>query len=161
MPENTDSYEGYYHVSDIRGDVSQCIMTYHIRDFSAARYEERKKLLAKTASYLNLHYGAGTFEVQIDDYYLNMKRKLTTIRKFWKPRKEPLRWPELRQSWFPCGEAQMGLSFPLTVSLVRISSPGNKMAAAYLNISLPRQWKKRWKSLSILSGYVKICKELP
>ena len=43
MPENTDSYEGYYHVSDIRGDVSQCIMTYHIRDFSAARYEERKK----------------------------------------------------------------------------------------------------------------------
>ena len=76
MPENTDSYEGYYHVSDIRGDVSQCIMTYHIRDFSAARYEERKKLLAKTASYLNLHYGAGTFEVQIDDYYLNMKRKI-------------------------------------------------------------------------------------
>lgn len=76
MPENTDSYRGYFHISDIRGDVSQCIMTCHIRDFSTKRYEERKKLLSETAAYLNLHYGEGTFEVQTEDYYLNMKQKI-------------------------------------------------------------------------------------
>ena len=136
-------------------------MTYHIRDFSAARYEERKKLLAKTASYLNLHYGAGTFEVQIDDYYLNMKRKIDDHPEILETAKRAVTMAGITPKLVPCGEEQMGLSFPLTVSLVRISSPGNKMASAYLNISLPRQWKKRWKSSSILSGYVKICKELP
>lgn len=73
VPENTDRNEGYYHVSDIRGSVDQCIMTYNIRDFDEKRYEARKKKMYETAEFLNGHYGKGTFEVKVEDYYLNMR----------------------------------------------------------------------------------------
>lgn len=72
-PAGTENYEGYYHISDIRGSVEQCIMTCHIREFGEEKYEERKKRLLNTAAFLNEYYGEGTFEVQTKDYYLNMK----------------------------------------------------------------------------------------
>ena len=43
---------------------------------STENYEERKERIKDTARFLNRQYGEGTFEVSIDDYYLNMKRKL-------------------------------------------------------------------------------------
>lgn len=76
IPENTERNEGYYHVSDIRGSVEQCIMTYNIRDFDTERYQKRKERMYETAAYLNGHYGEGTFSVKVEDYYLNMKDKV-------------------------------------------------------------------------------------
>ncbi|MCB7302796.1 peptidase T [Bariatricus massiliensis] len=75
-PESTENYEGYYHISDIRGGIEKCIMTYNIRDFNPENYSFRKERIKKTAEFLNEYYGKGTFEVQVEDYYLNMKQKV-------------------------------------------------------------------------------------
>ena len=75
-PSFTSDYEGYYHVSDIRGGVDQCIMTYNIRDFDMDGFEERKHRMRKIVDYLNDCYGKDTFSLEIEDYYLNMKQKV-------------------------------------------------------------------------------------
>lgn len=75
-PASTEKYEGYYNITDILGSIEQCIMTCHIRDFRYEQYEKRKELLQRTAAFLNQYYGEQTFEVTIEDYYLNMKQKL-------------------------------------------------------------------------------------
>lgn len=75
-PASTEKYEGYYNVTDILGSVDQCVMTCHIRDFQFEQYEKRKKLIFETAQFLNKYYGEATFEVTIEDYYMNMKQKL-------------------------------------------------------------------------------------
>lgn len=75
-PSSTLDYEGYYNVTDILGSVDQCVMTCHIRDFSKEGYEARKKRIQETAVFLNGCYGEDTFEVSVEDYYLNMKPKI-------------------------------------------------------------------------------------
>lgn len=76
IPSQTEGYEGYYHISDIIGGVEQCCMTFSIRDFKRTGYEYRKKRFEEAAAYLNHYYGEGTCEVEIEDYYLNMKQKV-------------------------------------------------------------------------------------
>lgn len=76
IPAHTQGYEGYYHISDIRGGVEQCRMTYNIRDFDLAGYEYRKRRMQEIADFLNAYYGEKTFVVEIEDYYLNMKQKI-------------------------------------------------------------------------------------
>ena len=125
-------------------------MTYHIRDFSAARYEERKKLLAKTASYLNLHYGAGTFEVQIDDYYLNMKRKIDDHPEILETAKRAVTMAGIRQSWFRAGRNRWGCHSFDGFPCPNIFS-GEQNGFSVLNISLPDNGKAV-ESSSILSG---------
>lgn len=75
-PASTEKYEGYYNITDILGSIDQCIMTCYIRDFQYEQYEKQKELLQRTADFLNQYYGEQTFEVTIEDYYLNMKQKL-------------------------------------------------------------------------------------
>lgn len=76
IPEQTEGHEGYYHILDMIGGVEQCRMTFSIRDFEEKGYEYRKKRLTEAADYLNSYYGKDTFKVEIEDYYLNMKRKV-------------------------------------------------------------------------------------
>lgn len=76
MPASTENYEGYYNVTDILGSIDQCVMTCHIRDFDLGSYQKRKQRILDTAQFLGDFYGADTFEVQVEDYYWNMKPQL-------------------------------------------------------------------------------------
>lgn len=75
-PTTTEGYEGYYHISDITGGVDQCCMTCNIRDFDRKGYEYRKNRIRETVEFLNHYYGENTFQVNIEDYYFNMKEKV-------------------------------------------------------------------------------------
>lgn len=75
-PAMTEGYEGYYHISDMIGSIESCRMTCSIRDFDKDNYEYRKTRLAEMADFLNSYYGAGSFRVDIDDYYFNMREKV-------------------------------------------------------------------------------------
>lgn len=71
-PVNTEGYEGFYHVTNISGSVDQAEITIAIRDFFEDGYEYRKKRVQEITEHLNGYYGEGTFETEIEDYYLNM-----------------------------------------------------------------------------------------
>ena len=72
-PENTEGYEGFYHVDNMRGNVEKAVAEYIIRDHDRAKFEQRKEVFLKTAKELNEKYGEGTFQVALTDSYSNMR----------------------------------------------------------------------------------------
>ena len=44
-PRDTEGYEGFYHLIDMKGDVGHAVLRYIIRDHDAAKFEERKETL--------------------------------------------------------------------------------------------------------------------
>lgn len=75
-PVNTEGYEGFYHVTDLKGSVDTAEISIALRDFYDEGYEYRKNRIIETAQYLNEYYGAGTFEAEVNDYYLNMDKEV-------------------------------------------------------------------------------------
>ena len=71
-PAHTEGREGFYHLSDIRGDETNAAMRYILRDHDRARFEARKERVLAAAEYLNGLYGAGTVTVALEDTYYNM-----------------------------------------------------------------------------------------
>ena len=45
IPENTEMYEGFYHLEDISGNVAEANLKYLIRDFDKDNFEKRKQIL--------------------------------------------------------------------------------------------------------------------
>lgn len=75
-PECTEGYEGFYHVTDIKGTVEEATVDFIIRDHDRAIFEKRKEVIAQAAEKLNKVYGETIFEVQIKDSYHNMKEMI-------------------------------------------------------------------------------------
>lgn len=75
-PECTEGYEGFYHVTDIKGTVEESIVDFIIRDHDRAIFEKRKEVIAQAAEKLNKVYGETIFEVEIKDSYHNMKEMI-------------------------------------------------------------------------------------
>ena len=75
-PENTEGYEGFYHVDSMKGNVEKAVLEYIIRDHDRAKFEQRKAIFVNTAQKLNEMYGAGTFTVEITDSYSNMREMI-------------------------------------------------------------------------------------
>ena len=75
-PRDTEGYEGFYHLCEIRGDESSAEAVFILRDHDRDKFEARKAFLRQTADYLNAKYGAETFTLQLRDSYYNMKEKL-------------------------------------------------------------------------------------
>ena len=76
-PAHTEGYEGFFHLSDISGNVEQARLSYIIRDHDREKFERRKQLMQELAQKINETYGAGTAELTVRDSYYNMKEKLT------------------------------------------------------------------------------------
>lgn len=75
-PECTEGYEGFYHVTDIKGTVEEAIVDFIVRDHDRAIFEKRKEVIAQAAEKLNKVYGETIFEVEIKDSYHNMKEMI-------------------------------------------------------------------------------------
>lgn len=72
-PEHTEGYEGFYHLTGMKGDEEEAELNYILRDHSTAVFEERKASVQRIGAYLNERYGAGTVEVLVKDSYRNMR----------------------------------------------------------------------------------------
>lgn len=72
-PEYTDGYDGFYHLNSIQGDEENASMNYILRDHDAQKLEDKKQFMRRVADYLNSRYGEGTVELQIRDWYRNMR----------------------------------------------------------------------------------------
>ncbi len=75
-PENTEGYQGFYHLIELKGEVENASLAYILRDHDSDKLEERKARVAAVAEELNAKYGAGTVQVEVRDCYRNMKEAL-------------------------------------------------------------------------------------
>lgn len=75
-PRDTEGYEGFFHLTDMEGDVSFAKLSYIIRDHSAQRFEGRKEQLYHIAKLLNEKYGEGTVKLTVKEQYRNMKEQI-------------------------------------------------------------------------------------
>ncbi|MBR5615525.1 MAG: peptidase T, partial [Clostridia bacterium] len=72
IPSKTEGYEGFYHLTDMQGNVESCTLSYIIRDHDAKKFEERLAVLRDVAAKINDKYGEGTVELTIREQYRNM-----------------------------------------------------------------------------------------
>ena len=75
-PEYTEGYEGFIHLTDMRGEVENSQLRYIIRDHDMAKFQEKKRRMAAAADFLNDKYDAGTVEIALRDSYFNMREKI-------------------------------------------------------------------------------------
>ena len=76
VPEKTEGYEGFFHLTDMEGGMAKATLRYIIRDHDREKFEEKKALFAACAEKINEVYGDGIAEVDITDSYYNMKEKI-------------------------------------------------------------------------------------
>lgn len=78
-PEHSQGYEGFYHLTDMQGDVETTTLHYIIRDFDRQHFESRKKEMEHYVHRINAEYGEGTAEIEIRDQYYNMREKIEPV----------------------------------------------------------------------------------
>jgi tripeptide aminopeptidase len=75
-PECTEGREGFYHLSDFKGNVEHTTMHYIIRDHDRKQFESRKAYLLNIVAELNKKIGSECIKVRINDEYFNMREKI-------------------------------------------------------------------------------------
>lgn len=78
-PEQTEGYEGFFHLHHMKGAVEETVLEYIIRDHDKTLFESRKQTMLKIAEELNSRYGSSAVEVEIKDQYFNMKEKVEPV----------------------------------------------------------------------------------
>lgn len=73
-PEYTQGYEGFFHLTQMRGEVEESQLHYIIRDHDSENFARKKAVMTEAARFINEKYGAGTLELNIQDSYYNMKK---------------------------------------------------------------------------------------
>ena len=76
IPENTEGYQGFYHLLGMEARTEEAKMSYLIRDHDREKFEDRKDFMEDCARKMNEKYGEGTVEIVIKDQYYNMKEKI-------------------------------------------------------------------------------------
>ena len=71
-PAHTEGREGFYHLTDMSGDVAAATLSYIIRDHDKVMFETRQKKMQEIADSMNQKYGVGTVTLTIHDSYANM-----------------------------------------------------------------------------------------
>ncbi len=79
IPEETEGYEGFYHLTAIKGGCEKAMLNYIIRDHDSERFAERKAIVLQTAERINAGYGSGVCKVEMHDQYYNMLEKVQPV----------------------------------------------------------------------------------
>ena len=78
-PESTEGYEGFIHLTDMKGEVEQSELYFIIRDHDMEKFQEKKAVMEAAAAYINAKYGEGTLELFIRDSYFNMRKHIEPV----------------------------------------------------------------------------------
>lgn len=71
-PAHTSGREGFYHLTDMSGDVASATLSFIIRDHDKTMFEKRLQTLRDIAESVNQTYGPGTVTLDIEHSYENM-----------------------------------------------------------------------------------------
>ncbi|MCE5236207.1 MAG: peptidase T [Clostridiaceae bacterium] len=75
-PEHTEGYEGFFHLTQMAGEIEKAVLGYIVRDHDKNLFEQKKALMEQAAAYLNQKYGANTLKLEMRDSYYNMKEMI-------------------------------------------------------------------------------------
>ena len=75
-PEQTEGYEGFFHLTGMEACTENAKLSFIIRDHDRDKFEDRKALMQKCVEKMNAKYGPGTVNADIKDQYYNMKEKI-------------------------------------------------------------------------------------
>jgi len=78
-PEHTEKYEGFFHLTQLNGNVESAEMQFIIRDHDFTKFEAKKKLLNEIVQHINFQYGKNLVELEIKDQYYNMLQKIEPV----------------------------------------------------------------------------------
>lgn len=78
-PEQTEGYEGFYHLISINGDVENTRVYYIIRDFDRESFESKKATLTKFVEEMKDKYGEDNVVLEMKDQYYNMREKIEPV----------------------------------------------------------------------------------
>lgn len=76
IPAKTEGYEGFFHLTDMEGNVEKCTLSYIIRDHDTTSFEKRCATMHKVADQINTRYGKGTVELTLREQYRNMVEQI-------------------------------------------------------------------------------------
>jgi len=80
VPEQTEGYEGFYHIVRLKGSVEQAEIEFILRDFTRDGIDKRKRLLQALVKLINGEFGDGTAEIALKDQYFNMREKIEPVK---------------------------------------------------------------------------------
>ena len=71
-PRLTEDHEGFFHLTDMKGDVEHATLSYIIRDHDRAMFEHRKQMMRHAQKTINERYGQQVVTLAMKDSYYNM-----------------------------------------------------------------------------------------
>ncbi len=72
VPALTKDYEGFYHLTEMTGDVSSSTLTYIIRNHHQQEFNKQKEFIKSLVNFMNQKY-QNRFTLTIKDSYFNMR----------------------------------------------------------------------------------------
>ncbi len=78
-PENTEKYQGFFHLVKMEGKVEEATLSYIIRDHDKKLFQQKKQLAQDIATNLNNKYPRAKITCQITDQYYNMREKIEPV----------------------------------------------------------------------------------
>lgn len=78
-PEETEGYEGFFHLMNFNGTTEKAQLKYIVRDHDRNRFEARKALLEDIKNEINADYSNNPVEVEVHDQYFNMAEKINEV----------------------------------------------------------------------------------
>lgn len=76
IPALTEGREGFYHLLNSRGDVSEAVYVYEVRDHDEQLFEDRINKFFKIQEHMNVKYGDDTVSVTVKEKYRNMQSQI-------------------------------------------------------------------------------------
>jgi len=78
-PEHTEDRQGFFHLTDIKGDVEETKLKYIIRDHDKDHFEARKEMIRNLVSEINSQYDKEVIKIEIKDQYSNMRKMVEPV----------------------------------------------------------------------------------
>lgn len=78
-PEHTDGYDGFFHLTELSGNVEKAEMQFIIRDHDFQKFEDKKAILKEIVQLINLQFGRNLVSLDLKDQYFNMKQKIEPV----------------------------------------------------------------------------------
>ena len=75
-PEETEGYEGFYHLTGMETCTESAKLSYIIRDHDRDIFEDRKRFIQKCVEKMQEKYGKDVIWCEVKDQYYNMKEKI-------------------------------------------------------------------------------------
>lgn len=79
IPQETEGYEGFFHLTAMKGEVEKTELQYIIRDHDMKLFEKRKSDFQNAANTINKKLSDNLIQVEIKDQYYNMREKVEPV----------------------------------------------------------------------------------